>query len=99
MLMQLPPLHPALVHFPIALVTISFVFELLGKILQRGSFRSVGWWTLLSGLIACAISMLLGYSDMSRASLTDETHGYVDLHLRIGWVLLFGITVIVGWRS
>jgi hypothetical protein len=33
----MPPLHPAFVHFPIALVAFSFVTDLLGRLLNKPS--------------------------------------------------------------
>jgi uncharacterized membrane protein len=96
---NLPPMHPALVHFPIALVTLSFIFDLLGKLFRKDSFRSAGWWTLLAAAVTGIISVPLGYWDMNRDMLNDETHQYVDMHLKIGWVLLIVVAGLTIWRG
>ncbi len=98
MIADLPPLHPALVHFPIALVTLSFVFDILGKLLRKRSFYSAGWWTLCAGAITGIMTVALGYFDMNRAMLNRETHEIVDIHMRLGWLLLAAVAVITLWR-
>lgn len=86
--LDLPPVHPALVHFPIALVTLSFIFDLLGRILHKRSLYSSGWWSLCAGSITAILAIPLGYWDMNRAMLDTTTHELVEIHLKLGWVLL-----------
>jgi uncharacterized membrane protein len=57
----MPPLHPALVHFPIALVVFSFITDLLGRILNKPSLRAAGFWSLVGALIAGAVTVATGY--------------------------------------
>ena len=96
--MSLPPLHPALVHLPIAFVLLSVVADVVGKITRRDSLRHVGLWSLLAGLAGGLITIATGYWDMNRASLSGETENYVDLHLKIGWALAAGLVVLAVWR-
>ena len=96
--MSLPPLHPALVHLPIAFVLLSVVADVVARITRRESFRHVGLWSLLAGLVGGFITIATGYWDMNRASLTGETESYVDLHLKIGWALVAGLVVLAIWR-
>lgn len=39
-----PPVHPAVVHFPIALVTLSVVADAVGVLFNTSSLMPVGWW-------------------------------------------------------
>jgi hypothetical protein len=48
----MPPLHPAFVHFPIALVAFSFVTDLLGRLLNQPSLRAAGFWSLIGALVS-----------------------------------------------
>jgi uncharacterized membrane protein len=52
----MPPLHPAFVHFPIALVVFSFIAELLNRLFNKPSLRATGSWTLLGALVFGAIT-------------------------------------------
>lgn len=96
--MSLPPMHPALVHLPIAFVVLSVVADLLGKITHRPSLRHVGLWSLFAAVFSAGVTIATGYWDMNRAALAHETHAYVDLHLKLGWALAGVLIVLSVWR-
>lgn len=93
----MPPVHPAFVHFPIALVAFSFVADLLGWLLNRSSLRAAGFWSLIGALIMGAITAATGYYDMTRDSLGD-TYRYADFHMDMGFVLVGAVVVLTIWR-
>jgi uncharacterized membrane protein len=93
----MPPLHPALVHFPIALVVFSFVTDLLGRLLNKPSLRAAGFWSLIGALVTGAVAAAAGYYDFSRAAL-GETAAYVDFHMDIGWILVGCVVGLTAWR-
>ena len=93
----MPPLHPAFVHFPIALVVFSFVADLLGRWTKRTSLRAAGFWSLIGALLMGAITAATGYYDFSRAAL-GETARYADFHQDIGFVLVGCVVVLTIWR-
>ena len=94
----MPPIHPALVHLPIAFVALSFCADLAAKWTRRESLRHVGLWSLIAALVGGAVSIAAGYWDMNRAALDAQTHEYVHLHLKIGWILAAALVVLTGWR-
>jgi len=94
----LPPLHPALVHLPIAFVVLSFLTDIAAKITKRESLAHTAWWSLVAALIDGALTIAAGYWDMNRAALTADTHSYVNLHLLIGWLLAACLLVLTVWR-
>lgn len=96
--MSLPPMHPALVHLPLAFVVLSFVADLAAKMTRRESLRHVGLWSLLAALVGGVATIAAGYWDMNRAALNSDTHEYVDLHLKIGWSLAGGLVILSIWR-
>ena len=93
----MPPLHPAFVHFPIALVVFSFVADLLGRLTKRPSLRAAGFWSLIGALLMGAITAATGYYDFTRAAL-GETARYADFHQDIGFVLVGCVVVLAIWR-
>jgi uncharacterized membrane protein len=96
--MNLSPIHPALVHLPLAFVLLSVVADLFARITGKDSLRAVGFWSLLAALIGGVLTVAAGYFDMNHASLSGDTHEYVDLHLKIGWILAIGLTLLTLWR-
>lgn len=95
----MPPLHPSLVHFPIALVTLSVIAEFIGAVRSSATARAVAWWSLLAAFLGGGLTIAAGYWDMSRASLLPETHEFVDQHLRIGWALGVCLLLLTLWRG
>ena len=100
--MNVPPIHPALVHLPIGLVILSVVMDLSARITKReplrASLRAAGFWSLFAGLIGGGLTIAAGYIDMNRAALNPQTHEFVDLHLTIGWVLAGALVILTAWR-
>lgn len=93
----MPPLHPALIHFPIALVVFSFVADLLGRIFNRSSLRAAAFWSLIGALIGGAAAAASGYFDLTRDALGD-TARYADFHQDVGWILVGCVVVLTAWR-
>ncbi len=93
----MPPLHPAVLHFPIALVVFSFVADLLGLLLDNPSLRSAGFWSLVGALLGGAIAAATGYYDFTRDTLGD-TARYVDFHQDVGFILVGTLVVLTLWR-
>jgi len=91
-------LHPALVHFPIALITFSVICEVIGRFKQSPFARTVAWWTMVAALIGGALTVVAGYYDMWHANLTGETHALVHQHLAIGWALVVAVILLTFWR-
>ncbi len=53
-------LHPVLVHFPIALLVISVVFELAAWFTRKSHLSLVGWWLQLIGTVGVIAATLSG---------------------------------------
>jgi len=100
--MSLSPVHPALVHLPIAFILLSVAADLAARLTKseprRAAFRSVGFWSLIAALVGGVLTIAAGYLDMNRAMLSPETHELVDLHETIGWVLAGGLVILCAWR-
>jgi uncharacterized membrane protein len=56
----MPPLHPVLVHFPIAILPLGLVLELATVVTKREQFSRVGWWVQLLGTIGLLGATLSG---------------------------------------
>jgi uncharacterized membrane protein len=93
----MPPLHPAFVHFPIALVAFSFVTDLLGRVLNRASLRAAAFWSLIGALLGGAVTAATGYFDFGRDALGD-TYKYVDFHMDMGFILVGSVVALTAWR-
>ena len=69
------PLHPVLVHFPIALLFVSVLFDLLSTRLSRESFREGALWLLglgLTGGIAAALAGGMAEDAAEKAGIAES---------------------------
>lgn len=96
--MNWPPIHPALVHLPIAFVLLSVMADFAGRFTKNASLRAVGFWSLIAALAGGLLTMAAGYLDMSRVSLADQTQELVAVHLKVGWALGLSIFLLTVWR-
>ncbi len=58
----MPPIHPAIVHFPIALLVLSVVADIFGFLYQSESLRGAGWWSLLGAASVARLRLPPGFT-------------------------------------
>lgn len=89
-------LHPAIVHFPIALLTISVFFDLLSLLLKREDFRVTGYYLLVMGVLSGVAAIGAG---LMAAETADAPEDILKLHARlaVGSIILFSI--LLAWRT
>lgn len=94
----MPPIHPAIVHFPIALVIFSVAADFLGYLTGSQSLRAAGWWTLAGAVAGGAAAVAAGVIDMNREQIKHEAHVRVHTHMRVGFALLVALAGLSVWR-
>ena len=60
MFISLENFHSILVHFPIALFSTGFLFDILAKLLGNDEFESASFWTMCIGLISMPFTIVSG---------------------------------------
>ena len=94
----MPPIHPAIVHYPVALMTFSVVADLLGYLTDSASLQTAGTWALFGAGIGAAAAIITGLFDMNRAKLQHAAHKRVHVHMKVGLTLFVAIVGLTGWR-
>ena len=98
------PLHPMLVHFPIALLFVSVLFDVVGRVFARDSLCEGAHWLLGLGFlggIAAAIAGNLAEHAAEKAGVaerlieTHETLAYVTLGIM---AVLFAVRLLLRNR-
>lgn len=95
----MPPLHPFLVHFPIALLTMGFVADAVAVIRRASVAGTLGWWNLLAGtvgLMATVVSGLVSKADAG--ALSGRVAGTLSTHEQLAFASLAGFLLLVFWR-
>lgn len=93
------PVHPLLVHFPIALLVLSVGADVVGSFAGIASLRHTGWWALLGAAIGGVGTAAAGIFDMRRATLSEAVHHRVHRHMRVGIALVVALVGLAFWRG
>lgn len=92
------PIHPMLVHFPIALLIASFLADAVHFFASWSSIEHVGWWMLALASAGGLFTVLAGLFDMRRATLDEAIHERVHQHMWVGMGLFLVICALTAWR-
>jgi uncharacterized membrane protein len=93
--------HDLIVHFPIVLLTTSFIFGVMGIFYKRGLFKEIVFYNLLFGMITLAGAI---YSGIEEESLIEDPLliEKAELHKRNAWIMslfFFLLFTWMGWRK
>jgi len=95
---MMKPLHPIMVHFPIALLVVSIGADAVGLLAAVPSLSHTGWWTMLAAAGGAVVTAAAGVFDMRRATLSEDVHHRVHRHMKVGIVLVIAILGLAFWR-
>ncbi len=86
---RLPNIHPIFVHFPIALLTLFFIADLLGSLFAKLEWRKFASGALYSGTFFSLLTVIAGYQAAHSIPHNDMVHTIMLRHQA------FGISVTV----
>ncbi len=89
------PIHPMVVHFPIALFITSVVFDFLAMRWRHKSFQDTGFYTLIAGLLGAAAAVLTGALAEEAVENKGIPESVIEIHEALGYAtLLFFIGLL-----
>ena len=94
-------LHPPIVHFAIALVIISVIFDFFGVILKKDSLKNAGFWTLIAGVLAVILAFITGHQAheiVEKVLEGTEMYKMVETHELIGTIVLISVLLLTAFR-
>lgn len=92
------PLHPMLVHFPIALFLSSVLFDMVGWWFQKETFREGGLWLLIIGLLGGVTASIAGSMAEEAAEKAGILESLIETHELLAFVTLGIFTVLLLGR-
>ena len=93
-----PQLHAALNDLPAALLLAAVLFEIVGLISRKPSFRAAGFWTLLLGAGGTVGAVVAGLMAERVAEHDDVAHVVMQRHKVLGLVTLAVFVLLTIWR-
>ena len=91
-------IHPVVVHFPIALLVMFFIVDLVASILQKDSWRQVAAGMLYLGTIAAGVSVAVGLMAAGSVEHGENVHLIMERHKLIGISILCLSLMLSIWR-
>jgi len=96
--LTLPPLHPLIVHAPIALINLSLVFELAGRALDSAWWRKAALALLVIGVVGAIAAVITGNEAGEHAEHQGVPEQVVDQHGDAGRVTMwFGLGALLAY--
>jgi uncharacterized membrane protein len=101
------PVHPALVHFPLALWSASWVWDLLGAWTGSTVWWETGFWCLVAGSVMALPAAVTGLMDLAALERTPAEDTAMRHMLTMGGAFAAYVTALMlragtappeGWR-
>lgn len=88
--------HPQIVHFPIALILVSLLLELVGRLTDLDWWRKAAFTLLILGVLGAGAAVLSGGEAGDKAEHAGVPEAPVDAHEQAAWWTLYlGIGAVV----
>lgn len=94
----MPNPHPLIVHFPIALLTVSFLFDLAGIALKKEHLHRTAWWMLVCGIIGLAGAVTSGILAGQSVAIPAGATGHFEIHEGMAFVAAALSAIVFFWR-
>ena len=92
------PVHPMLVHFPIALLFVSVLFDVADRIFPRESFREGSFWLLGCGLLGGIAAAIAGGLAEHAAEQSGVAEQLIETHETLAYITIGIMAVLLLFR-
>jgi uncharacterized membrane protein len=92
------PIHPFIIHFVIAFYTISFLFDITGRLTAKKEYESFGFLMLILSGISVILAVASGLLEENRVIITGEGASTFETHENLALIISAVIFIQVLWR-
>ncbi len=90
----MPNIHPMLIHFPIALIIITFIVDILGISLKQKSLIQAGTVTTAGAFLGAIIAVISGLMVEDSVWMPAAAHEILETHELFGFIALSIIAIM-----
>ena len=94
----MPNGHPLVVHFPIALLSLAVVFEILARFVKPEEFSRMGWWLQLTGSIGLALAVTTGLFIKDTVAVSPLARPFLEAHEQMAFAASGIFALLLFWR-
>ncbi|AMK78874.1 MULTISPECIES: DUF2231 domain-containing protein [Methylomonas] len=91
-------IHPLLVHFPIALLTLFFTLDVIGSLAKRSEWRQIAGAFLYLGTVFAALTVAAGLAAAATVAHGGNVHDIMEHHEHLGISVLSLASILSAWR-
>lgn len=92
-------IHPVLVHFPIAFLSLFFVLDLIGSLANKQHWRQVASWLLYFGAFFAVFTAIAGFIAANSVAHGNNVHAIMERHEHLGLLVTGFALVLAIWRA
>jgi uncharacterized membrane protein len=94
----MPSLHPFLVHFPIALLSVAFLVEAAAVVTRQEELSRFGWWLQIVGTLMIFFTVGSGLLAEKQATFPVGSADLFQSHEQIAFLCTALFTGLLLWR-
>lgn len=94
----MPNVHPLLVHFPIALLLLSLILEVIALIRTNPGISRAAWWNQIGGTIGLALSVASGLLAEGSVHIAQDARELFERHEQLAFVTAAVFALLLFWR-
>ena len=101
--MSAPGWHPAVVHFPLALIVSAALLLIGARLAARDSaaatLATVGTWNLCLGAVTAVLALASGLAAVLDLNVSEAAHLAISLHAKWAMFASLAVVLLAVWRG
>jgi uncharacterized membrane protein len=93
-----PNSHPFIVHFPIALLLVALLLEVIALLWRNPEFSRAGWWNQIAGTLGLALAVASGLLGRTTVRIAEDARELFERHEQIAFAATALFAVLLFWR-
>ncbi len=89
-------LHPKVVHFTVALLTVALLFELLRLVTRKDIFGEAARWNMIFGGLAAIITFITGLLAESHVVIAVAAGPVFERHETLGYITMILAVILLA---